>query len=49
MNEHKDIYSDSFLTILGSIASVFNGLRVVWGALFDYVRFKYLIIGNVIL
>lgn len=33
--------SENFAAAFGSIGSVFNGLRFVWSAVLDKVRFKY--------
>lgn len=46
-NEYKvywftanDPPSDHFIAIVGSIGSIFNGLRFVWSAALDYYPYK---------
>lgn len=41
------LYDDKYLTLIGSISSAFNGFRIIWGALFDKINFKLLMLINI--
>lgn len=36
----ENLSSDEFLTMVGSIAAIFNALRFVWSAFLDYYSYK---------